>query len=215
MRRFRDIQLSHINGCGCPACIYAALLLAVLQLTPLVPSASSVCLTGLFFDECGTVNCDSSAVGVPVTTYLLVKNVSDPTGVIAWQCSISHDESIYVLGCLIRGNAINVGSGGNYIVGLAEPLPTAPVMVLAEYQVLALAGGGMSVDYLNGGPLLNPGFVAAENPNVITEMYVEYGGLGIASISFGPLACPRSNASTSPPVREECASWSAVKCVFR
>jgi hypothetical protein len=67
-----------------------------------------------------------------VKLHLVVLNPSEPSGISGWECAVRAEAPIKLVATDFEGKAINVGrETGEYIVGLAEPLPQADTLLLA------------------------------------------------------------------------------------
>lgn len=177
-------------------------------------SARGQDLVDLFFDTAGTVNCQPSGTGQVWHAYLLVKNCSAESGIIAWQGSLAIDQTVYLLSATVRGSAVNVGAGHDYVVGLSEPIQHSQVMILADFDVVTFSGGNVSFCALEAGAFGTPMFIAADAPDILVPMYPEFGGNGQASLAIGTPECPQAN-NTGGVAAEISSSWGGLKLLFR
>jgi hypothetical protein len=95
-------------------------------------------LVGLFFDQEYTAfETRTSTSPEIVTGYLVLSNLSNPSGVGAWECAYDLSGNGQFMDWRLEGQAINVGSYNNLIVGIGEsPLPFGPTILLATFQLL-------------------------------------------------------------------------------
>ncbi len=74
----------------------------------------------------------------PIRAYLVMSGTSFGNGVWAWELKISHEPQLILLSTYLRGQAINFLTPPDFVVGLAAPLPEAPLIVLAELEFMPL-----------------------------------------------------------------------------
>ena len=144
-------------------------------------------LVGIFFDPDYLIN-ETFIDGVgPVMSYLVLVNPSDPMGVRGWECRNVIDGPAIFIGATLLGQAINIGNYPDFIVGLAEPLPPTPNVMLATLQYFVLEP--YTEIYLNLLPTSIPSipgymaFLAGSNPESILPMYPYTGYSEVAYIN--------------------------------
>ncbi|MEN8008254.1 MAG: choice-of-anchor D domain-containing protein [Candidatus Krumholzibacteriota bacterium] len=95
---------------------------------------------GLFFDEGLTLNRTTTTVSFEVVDfYMAMFNLSNTSGVAGWECRLGIEGDAAIVSSALEGNAINVGSGNDFIVGIGgDPLPYAPAVLLASFQLVKL-----------------------------------------------------------------------------
>ncbi len=72
-----------------------------------------------------------------LTGYLMLSNPSMGSAVSAWECEVGVDGPAMILGWQLEGQAINLGAGNEFVVGLADPLPFVNNhALLASFEVL-------------------------------------------------------------------------------
>jgi len=123
-----------------------------------------------------------------VTGYLVLREPSDPAGVYGWECRFSVEGQVFAMDWQLQGTAINVGEPGEFIVGLASPLPWAQDVLLATGTFLAQvdpAGAAL----LKLGPISTPSlpgqmaFLGGSDPNLLLPMTTATGSDVVAVIS--------------------------------
>jgi hypothetical protein len=99
---------------------------------------------GLFFDEGLTSNRTTTTEYLEIVEfYLAMLNPSNTSGTAAWELRIGIQGKASIISNHLEGNTINVGQGNEFIVGLGEPpLPYAPKVLLASFQLLMEGYGG-------------------------------------------------------------------------
>lgn len=163
-------------------------------------------LIGIYFDTSPYVDYDflvSPGIVEPVTCYLVLKDSSDPAGVSAWECAFSIQGNAIDAGWLLEGNAVNVGGPGEFIVGLAQPLPWSPGVLLATGTIISTLGTNESA-LLQLRPIQTPslegemGWIGGSNPNLILPMHTVTGEPTVAIIATSiatPVEMPAPLAS--------------------
>ncbi len=126
---------------------------------------------GIFFDQVATENCID--IGQSTTTldaYLLL--LEPTTSVFGWECSVEV-ENAFVLEVDLAGQAVNVGSGDEYVVGLSSPLPANTAVQLARMSVMVVTGDQagfyifpVTLSSLDG----TPSYADGGNPEILLPM---------------------------------------------
>ena len=124
-------------------CLFAFSASGVLDPTPNI--------LGVYFDQNADVRCINSPASVPFFTYLILTNPT-PAAVNAYECGLEFrvPEGMEGLFFQLSSNiangevegidvGVNDALGGDYIVGLAEPVPTRPATILHSWQHMLLA----------------------------------------------------------------------------
>lgn len=182
---------THINlgGSGCEPvyCFGSALA---------TPPPGEDDLVGIFFDEpyYNEFETYMPEVGI-VEAYLVIKNLTDPVGVQGWECRQEVAGPAIPIGNVLMGQAVNVGTYPDFIVGLAEPLPPSPDVLLAQLSFFIF--DPYSEVYLLLNPVSTPsipGFMAylpGSNPDLILPMMPFTGYSEVAFINVNPLDVQR------------------------
>ncbi len=160
---------------------------------------------GIFFDSYyGQNDVYTPQVGVQ-EAYLVLKNVSDPLGVYGWECRHVLDSTgIFFLQAILNGTAINVAQAPDFMVGLYEPLPAGPDVLLATLSYL------VAEPYSEARLLLYPmpdsslpgsmAFAAGSNPELLLPMNSVTGSnvvayMNVSMVDATPPAAPALTAS--------------------
>jgi hypothetical protein len=106
---------------------------------------------GIYFDRSADTNCLTSPAGTPFFTYLILTNPT-PDAINAYELGLEivvpagMEGQFFQLSSNIADNlvsgiqvGINGPLGGDYIVGLAGPLPSQPAVILHSWQHILLA----------------------------------------------------------------------------
>jgi hypothetical protein len=188
------------------------LVLGILLLLPTSSFAIQDAI-GIYFDRQGHATCLPAALGRSDTAYVILKNVSCPSGVSGWRTKLRWDDGLSVTLIGIAGDGLNARLFPEFGVTFARALvPRDTAIVLATLSVAAVRPGGL---YLAGGsrpPLTGldvPEYAAGDDPTVLAPCAYEIGS------SRGPVAwigdgnCPAPNARTVrlPP---EISTWGSV-----
>jgi len=115
--------------------------------------------------------------GEIVTSYLVLSDPSNLTGFLAWECRAWIEGNAFIIDWALEGNFINVGDEavGEFIVGLAEPLPWSPHVLLGTAQIITFIGAQETV-LLSLGPIQDPSlpgsmaWVAPDDPGLLIPM---------------------------------------------
>ncbi len=177
-----------------------------------VGSAGATDQIGMYFDEGYQVT--DATVGEPntiLTTYLVLKEPSATDGIGGWELRISDDNfgAVTYLGWELEGQALNVVSPPQFVVGLGTPLPIQDAVLLATGQLLvnevapvAFSLGHVNqasipgeMAYISGGDpaQLIPMTTVTGNPEVAwINRNVPIGVVSPAALNFGevPLGLP-------------------------
>jgi len=92
-------------------------------------------LLGIFFDPEFTQSEVSVGSNEILTGYLVLTNPSRSGGVLAWECEVDVVGNALILDWSLEGDHINVGSGNDFVVGMASPLPFTNQALLATCHV--------------------------------------------------------------------------------
>jgi hypothetical protein len=163
---------------------------------------------GLYFDPEGSDNCLTVASGTVFSGYLLVTRPSDPDGIHGWELTLVVPPGLFLLQTIYSGQALNITSPPEYIVGLADPLPAADVIRLAEVQFLVIMIEPYDL-------FLQP----VSRPTVPGQMIYASGGdegvfVGLQP-SSGAHDRPVAAINGDCPVPARPASWGRVKALYR
>jgi len=156
---------------------------------------------GLYLDPNGENVCEAAGLSEGHAVYLILKNATEHSGVSAWQGTLHVDPGLFVLQTTLSGSAVNYGNGNDFLVGVGPALPWSPTIVLAEFWIYAVSGGGMRFDRLESEDEFYPVYAAGDNPSTTVDMRLEYGGGTDPSLTIGMPGCPSLNhTGPSAPV---------------
>lgn len=153
---------------------------------PYVPNAN---LVGLFFDEDFYMTDITVQEPGIVEAYLVLLDVTD-VGISGWECrfEIEGEEHCQLMGADLMGDALNVGSLPEFVVGLGTPLPALPEVHLATLQLMVLDED--EEIYLHLQPVFQPSiedemaWVSADY-SMVNVMHSFTGSSQVASINAG------------------------------
>jgi hypothetical protein len=164
---------------------------------------------GFYFDQGATINCDNPGAVGPVDLFLCLTNLTAPDGVAGWECRVEITQGVYVLDTALSGlNPVNFGAAPDYIVGLGEPLPWAPSLVVAVFTIGVFMPDPIEL-FIK--PVVNPSipgvpaFADGGNPDLLIALVQSTGGPDI------PVAVINGDC----PVANEDATWGTVKSLYR
>jgi hypothetical protein len=200
--------------------------LVVLLLASLVATSAFAVLDpdpdmmGIYFDTNADNNCLTSPSGVPFSAYLILTNTTAPA-INAYELGLTVvvpaglEASLFRLSSTIANGAISgvdVGTngplGGDFIVGLAGPLPAQPALILHAFQYLPFAP--MSIEFFLG---------ASSAPSIPGDFPVVQNANGSILMQVGQSTGGPDNAvatvNTGCVVGVEEASFGSVKSLFR
>jgi hypothetical protein len=170
---------------------------------------------GIYFDSAGTLSTGTAAHFVPFNFYVSGFNLGPISG---WESrvSISNPAFLVLSAALNPMNALNVGSQGNFIVGLGQCVDSPGVHTLVTYQLgffvapptpvptnVLLCTGGATPSSFGG----VPGYSSCAG-QLNAFGVAQNGGSGY------PDGCGVINATQEPPVANENVSFGAVKAGF-
>jgi len=81
------------------------------------------------------------ASDVPVDAYVMMVNPAYDLGVWAWELKLTFDEGLLLLSADLMGQSLNFLTPPEFVVGLAAPLPDAPIVTLAHLSLIAITAG--------------------------------------------------------------------------
>ncbi len=178
---------------------------------------------GIYFDSGGESNCSLAAPFTTVTAYLLALNLTTPSGIIGWECSISTSPAnLSGITYTLAGHAFNIFAPPKFSVGLAAALPCVPAITLMTMRTFYMGGPvqfaiGPCVPCAFGPnsyfPQLppGPGYALGNNPGMLKRLYPSTADLvpgtsdtyWVAGINAD---CPVANVQDS---------WGGVKALYQ
>jgi hypothetical protein len=164
---------------------------------------------GLYYDADATEYCLLDASGL-VEIYLFLTRCSQPSGISGWECHATYTipAGDFEVGWTLPAGSLNVSSAPDFAVGLATPLPNAPIMLLATLQILVFSPAIIEF-YL--GPADHPSipgypvYAAGDDPGILIPMHL---------ISGNP-SVPVAWLNGCFTVDAEPRSFGSVKALYR
>ena len=131
--------------------------LAILLLASLVATSAFAVIDpdpnmmGIYFDLDADVNCITTPANTPFFAYLMLTNTTAPA-INAYELGLINAVPAGMEGMIFRLSSnianlvvtgvdvgVNNALGGDYIVGLSEPLPAQPALILHSWQYMLLS----------------------------------------------------------------------------
>jgi hypothetical protein len=173
---------------------------------------------GIYFDEGGTTNCREAAAGDLVTAYLVVTRLEESAGGIAgFECGISYYPGTVQGGVEyeLPAGAVNVLTPPSFSVGLASPLPQAPVITLLTLRFISdgnpvLLGAGCRQDLWSDPPC--PILAGANDPGQFIVLTPSGDTLFPGRERMWVVA--GVNAGPTCPIAVEAQTWSRIKAIY-
>lgn len=119
-----------------------------------IPPPVGLDLVGIFFDSYYYEFSTYAEMAQLVTGYLVLKAPSATAGVHGWECRHQIEGPALLIATHLSGLALNVGTVPDYIVGLGEPLPPSPDVLLATFTYFMMEN--WAEVYLTLDPVLTP-----------------------------------------------------------
>lgn len=173
-------------------------------------------MLGVYFDTGAMENCTAAAPNVPFFAYVTITNPS-AAEVHGLECGYAVSVPAGMEGLIFRlannlpSGAVDLGNStdillGDYVVGLASPLPASSAVQFVTWQFMLLSP--MTVDIFLGPSNIESipdGLPAYEIGGAIQSLGLSTGGPGI----------PVASINGDCPVAIEEASFGSVKSLFR
>jgi len=210
---------------------------ALAALTLLAPNAgfagTAFNQLGLYTDEVGTESAASIDIA-PSTQFNVFLVVNRPVNeafvdgngtppfqrvmneVSGYECAVGFWDSndalipgLFVLATTFNGNAVRLGTGGNFVVGFASPIPvTAGAAMLTTFNIMVLDTNPKEIFLDVSTPASLPGTMAIVDGAIVND------NLQAAFPSSGNLSAHVFGINTGV-VAVENESWGGVKALFR
>ena len=162
---------------------------------------------GIYFDTEATIHRIALLEGEH-HAYLAITRPGDPSGIFGWECRIDTEGPLFVLEWGILGLAVNANTPPDFTVGLADPFPSAPAVILMDITFLLTdreeATFFISTPYNSSIPG-TPVYASGADPSVLHELRQSTGGPQF------PVAIINGEA----PVATDEATWGGVKNLYR
>ncbi len=172
-------------------------------------------MMGIYFDRNADVNCLTIGPSIPFEAYLIVTN-SSYSGIDAYEFGLELAIPLGFEGMIFRLASNSEGtewidpttvSGGDYIVGLPVPIPTAPATVLHRLQYMLLTE--MPVEYYLGSVSV------PSIPGDLPVVQVDNSVLIQVGLSTGGPEIPVATVNTDCVVNTEGFTFGSVKALYR
>jgi hypothetical protein len=201
-------------------------LLVLLGLASLVVAGASFAQTdpdpdmiGIYVDPGATENHAEPGAAGPYDVYLCMTNPSAASGVSGWECSIIVTDGVFILEWGYAGSAINALSPPDFAVGLAEPLPWEPSIVLMTLTAGLFAPDPVEftltpqpIPSIPGDPYALPAYAAGDDPGDLRSLGYSTGWnpeTGVPNVS-----CVL-NGEPPFPIGTDEDTWGGVKNLYR
>jgi hypothetical protein len=136
-----------------------------------VPHTSADDQVGIFFDQAAEENCIQATQTLTLDAYLLLLEPTSAS-VYGWECALEIDNA-FMLEINFAGQAVNGGTGSNYIVGLINPLPASRAVQLARLSIMVMADSraGFHI-FPTSTPSLpgTPAYADGSDPSILVPM---------------------------------------------
>ena len=170
---------------------------------------------GVYFDKTADNNCKTAAANVPFFAYVTITN---PSAAEVWGLEVGYEvvssagtTLLFRLANNLPAGAVDLGNStdvfvGDYVVGLASPLPAAPAVQFVTWQFLLLAPQTVEI-------FLGPSVVQSIPDGL--PAYEIGGSIQSLGLSTGGPGIPVATVNGDCPVAVEDASFGSVKSLFR
>ena len=178
------------------------------------PDQDQICI---WFEETDG-NCRQAESFVIVTAFLVLENISEPSGISGWECSIEigNDPSSFIVlawTCL-AGNPSGIWTPPDFAVGIGEPIPWAPRIFLLQIDLLTFSPAPIYfwIHEYQLSPLAPwPAYAAGDDPLRIVQLFncTGYSAAGDPN----PAGCV--NCACEEVIGIESQSWGLLKSLYR
>jgi hypothetical protein len=185
------------------------LLVAVNAFAQLDPDDDGI---GVYFDPCACVNCISMDFGNR-TAYIVITHPTSPQGVGGWECAMWPEGPVSLTGVDIQGQAINIGTAPEYVVGTVDPQInpfTYPAIVVAVIHFFVESTADPITWWIDG--------IRRHSLDEKVPAYLDGGDITIIKKlqqSTGGPQFPVATINGDCAVGLEIESWGGVKALFR
>lgn len=201
-------------------------LLVLLGLASLVVAGTAFAQTdqdpdmiGIYVDAGAVENHAEPGAAGPYPVYLCMTNASAASGVSGWECSVEVTAGVFVLAWTYNGTAVNALSPPDFAVGLADPLPWEPVIVLMTATVglftpniVELTVKPQPIPSIPDTPFPLPAYAAGDDPGDLRSLGYSTGwdpATGEPNVS-----CVLNGVPPFPIGNDE-ETWGGVKNLYR
>jgi len=175
-------------------------------------------LIGMYFDTEGNHVC-MDFIGGPVTVYLTITSPTVAAGVSGWECHVDYTipEDYYEMEWDLMGDAINVSTPPDFVVGLGSPLPYQSAIVLATHGILVFGPACMVWDVRAADVATIPGmpaYAAGDDPGNIIPLTPLCENYPEAALNC-PEFCNEYFELCTFVVNEESVTWGELKSLYK
>jgi hypothetical protein len=163
-------------------------------------------------------NCLQAEPFTVVSAFLVLENISEPSGISGWECSIeigTDPNSFFILAWIcLAGNPSGVWTPPDFAVGIGEPLPWAPRIFLLQIDLLTMFPTPIYfwIHEYQLYPISPwPAYAAGDDPNELVQLFncTGYDGEGEPN----PAGC--INCACEEVIGIESQTWGSLKSLYR
>ncbi len=187
-----------------------------------VPSTDII---GVFFDEQGYLPCGFQLPYTTLTAYVLAIDISEPSGLSGWECSLVTDPATFASGVTVTlaNGGVNALTEPDFDVTLPAVVPRAPIIKLATWSAFYIGGvvkygiGPAHPGHFPDDP--GAGYAAGDDPARRMRLRMRCGDAAPQPDTYYAavmgMGCPtiKDLGSCLTPVED--ATWGAVKQLYR
>ncbi len=178
------------------------------------PDQDQICI---WFEETDG-NCRQSEPFVIVAAFLVLENISEPSGISGWECSIeigNDPSSFFVLAwtCL-AGNPSGIWTPPDFAVGIGEPFPWAPRIFLLQIDLLIVSPAPIYfwIHEYQLYPISPwPAYAAGDDPSRVVRLFNCTG----YDVEGDPHPAGCINCPCEEVIGIESRSWGSLKSLYR
>ncbi len=181
---------------------------------------------GVYFDAGGYLDCYGQEPYTMVTAYLLARDITAPSGISGWECSLVTDPADFMAAVTITlaNGGVNASTAPDYDVTLPAAVPSAPVIRLATWTTFYLGGpikfaiGPAHPGHFPDDP--GPGYVAGDDPGSRTRLYLRCAWSQAPqpdtyNVAIFGMGCPLIKDLPPCAVPVETSTWGTIKELYR
>jgi hypothetical protein len=134
---------------------------------------------GMYFDTGATEYC-LDFVGGLAEVYLILTHCSQPSGISGWECHVTYTvpPGDYELGWVLPAGSSNASTAPDFVVSLATPMPNAPIILLATYQILVfnVTTVRFYLDHADNPSIPGlPAYRVGDDPGIVIPLHTIFG----------------------------------------
>jgi hypothetical protein len=166
---------------------------------------------GLYYDLGATEYC-RTGVSAQTNLYLLATNLSQPSGLSGWEAHVTYTvpTGCFETGWTLPTGSLNVSAAPDFVVGLGEPAPWAPAILLATYGILVFCPdciefyvGPCNTPSIPGVPV----YAAGDDPGLLLPLQQSSGSSDLPVLQI--------NCDPCTVVGNETSTFGGVKSMYR